>query len=1164
MLLSAAGAAVWLAAGPARGANTADTLTKGTALDVAGDWSLGAVPNVSSDAIIGATYPTAATILTFNSSTSTTQTFGSLDDTSPYLITIQNQVSNASGGTPTVTLTLGGGGSTNAYSPTTATSAGDLLYVASGSSLLLNSSTSSTASYGMLSLVLGQSGNFDVGGTAVINSTVAGTASLTKTGGGTLAFNSSSSSTYNGSTFINAGIVQVVTTNDLGESGLAAYPATQINISGGAFRLALTSSLGTSRAFTMGAAGGTILVSAGGTLQLTSGGMNGPGSLTVGDLTGTTSTAGLADTGTLSFATTSVTYAGATTVDRATLNVAVAGTIPATTALTLNSGTFTLTTGQTKNITVASTTLGLGASNISVGAFNVASSTPALSLGPIGRSTGATADLVLPTAGSVNTTTGNTTAGGGTIIGGFLTTSGGTSFATSAATGGAAGTITALATYGTTYGSATSTTDFDTGGASGTLTAVDTLRFSTGTASTVTPGGALVVSAGGILVTPAVGGSQSVIGSGGTLTSGTTELFLHQFDTSSTLLVQANVIDSAAGATSLVKAGPGTAILDASNTYTGTTYVNAGTLQVGNGDTNGTLGTGPIVTNTGGTLSFDRTDANGFVVTTPITGAGNVASIGQGANPTLILDASNTYTGTTTIAAGSVLQVGNNDTGASLGTGTVALAGSLFFAQTNTYTNNDAITGGGAVYMDNVSGTLVGNVTTSFTGGTVVLAGTVQFGTTNYFGTGGFTIFNGAIRDTLGVSSGRVYTLSASNSTVDVSAGQTFTFSAASPLAGSGSLNVNNATTTSTTGVADTGTLAITNLTSSFGGPINVNAGTLLLTSSSNTYAGNLTINGGKAYGYFGTSFGTAAISVGAGTLEVNDSATAANTVSTLANNLTLTNAASTVQVGTSIYPNTVTASGVFSGSGGLTLTGPGSLSLTSNNTYAGNTVITSGALLANNGVGAAGSATGTGTSVTVNSGATLGGTGVITQAVAVSGTITAGQISSTVTTPTTGNLSTGAQSWNSSGSYLAKVSADGTTSDQLTMTGLTIGSLGATPFTVALTGLGGATSPTSLTTAQEAGTVLAIDTNTSQVGVFTNALAGTAPMLVLTTTNVSAADGGTLGLTELDTAGGEELVLDEAATPEPTSLLLAGLAAVPLALGRRRRTNRAGPRAGR
>jgi hypothetical protein len=40
---------------------------------------------------------------------------------------------------------------------------------------------------------------------------------------------------------------------------------------------------------------------------------------------------------------------------------------------------------------------------------------------------------------------------------------------------------------------------------------------------------------------------------------------------------------------------------------------------------------------------------------------------------------------------------------------------------------------------------------------------------------------------------------------------------------------------------------------------------------------------------------------------------------------------------------------------------------------------------------------------------------------------------------------------------------------------------------------------------------------------------------------------------------GGEDLLLDfTAATPEPTSLLLAGLAAAPLALGRRRRARAA------
>ena len=50
----------------------------------------------------------------------------------------------------------------------------------------------------------------------------------------------------------------------------------------------------------------------------------------------------------------------------------------------------------------------------------------------------------------------------------------------------------------------------------------------------------------------------------------------------------------------------GTTILAANNTYTGTTTIAAGTLQVGNGGTLGSLGTGAVVN--AGVLRFNRSN----------------------------------------------------------------------------------------------------------------------------------------------------------------------------------------------------------------------------------------------------------------------------------------------------------------------------------------------------------------------------------------------------------------------------------------------------------------------------------------------------------------------------------------------------------------------------
>ena len=61
-----------------------------------------------------------------------------------------------------------------------------------------------------------------------------------------------------------------------------------------------------------------------------------------------------------------------------------------------------------------------------------------------------------------------------------------------------------------------------------------------------------------------------------------------------------------AGSGGLTKLGVGTLILTDSNTYGGLTTISGGTLQVGNGDSSGTLGSGSVTDNAA--LVFDRSD----------------------------------------------------------------------------------------------------------------------------------------------------------------------------------------------------------------------------------------------------------------------------------------------------------------------------------------------------------------------------------------------------------------------------------------------------------------------------------------------------------------------------------------------------------------------------
>ncbi|WP_167598988.1 Ig-like domain-containing protein [Comamonas sp. A23] len=453
---------------------------------------------------------------------------------------------------------------------------------------------------------------------------------------------------------------------------------------------------------------------------------------------------------------------------------------------------------------------------------------------------------------------------------------------------------------------------------------------------------------------------------------------------------------------------------------TGGTTISAGTLSIGSDDhlTAGTL------TLNGGTLALTGATtvdnainlaANSTVSTSAnatlsgnITGTGDLTKSGAS---TLALSGRNNFAGAVSVTAGTLaLQNGS----ALADSATVALSTGTTLTLSNSETIG-GLSGAGNVNLSSNTLTVSQNTNTTYSGvisGTGGLtksgSGTLTLSGSNAY-TGATTVSAGGL--TLNGASG---TLDDSTS-VTVSTGAMLTLGAddvVGLLSGAGTVAIG----------ANEFVVGVGGGSSTFSGSI-TGSGTLTLDGS-----GTLTlsgINSGQSWGMQVLSGGTLSIAgdanLGSGTVQLNDGTLAITSSTSVDNAIVLGASGGAVSLGSGLA---ATLSGAIGGTGGLTKTGSGSLTLSNTNNYSGTTTVSAGTLAVN---GSTASAT------TVNSGGTLAGVGTLGGNVSVNsgGTLSPGNSAGTLTV--NGNLQMNA------GSTLA-VEINGTTAgsqyDQVVVTG--------------------------------------------------------------------------------------------------------------------------------
>ncbi len=500
---------------------------------------------------------------------------------------------------------------------------------------------------------------------------------------------------------------------------------------------------------------------------------------------------------------------------------------------------------------------------------------------------------------------------------------------------------------------------------------------------------------------------------------------------------------------SLTVAGSGTLILTGNNTYSGTTTINSGTLQIGNGGSTGSLQTN--IANSG-SLVFDLSStfiygAGGNI----ISGSGSVTQAGAA---TLILAGPNSYSGSTFINAGIVnLAVANGSGVGPLGNGGTIVfgGGTLQFSSANQFdyssrfssaaneafnidTNGQsvtfasAITSAGATLTKLGAGTLILAGANSYTGNTFINAGILNAGSANGsgvgpFGNGGTIVFGGG---TLQFSAANQFDYSplfstAANQPISVDTnGQTVKFAGnltsvggtltvASSLAG-GTLVLTGASTYSGGTTLSSGQLNINSSGTATGSPIGTGTFTILGGTIDNSSGAAVALATNNAM-IWNASFafgGSNPVNLGTGAVTLGANVTVTVNGSSSTNALTISG-----PIVSSLYGLTVAGTST----GTLILSGVNNVNGVTVN--AGNLIVPNGSL--------------TTTSMTLGNAATTNNATLSGGTINVNGTASF-IIGNNATTLSTFTVSSGALNINTSGGFLV---GNGTSAAITTVTGI-------------------------------------------------------------------------------------------------------------------------------